>query len=103
MIRLAFVLAFALAALGLILPAAAAASPIAEVVCAPTAEMTRRLETQFGATRSAVGVRDAEQVMEIWTSPVTDGWTMVSTYANGNSCIVAMGHDWTVLTPESPT
>jgi hypothetical protein len=74
-------------------PAAQAKSPIAEVICEPTARMHEKLELQFGSERVATGVRGPEQLMEVWTSKSGD-WTMVVTYATGTSCIVAMGQDW---------
>ncbi len=70
-----------------------AESPIAEVICAPTAEMVQRLTRSMGARRTATGIRDIEAVMEIWTAP-TGQWTLVQTYADGRSCILAMGADW---------
>ncbi|WP_420586667.1 hypothetical protein [Ruegeria sp.] len=70
-----------------------AKSPIAEVICEPTARMHDKLERQFRSERTATGMRGPEQVMEVWTSKSGD-WTMVVTYATGTSCIVAMGEDW---------
>ena len=37
--------------------------------------------------------------MEIWTNPKSGDWTLVQTYVEGNSCIVAMGEYWENLTP----
>ncbi|WP_302478001.1 hypothetical protein [Ruegeria arenilitoris] len=39
--------------------------------------------------------------MEVWTSR-SGAWTMVITYANGTSCIVAMGEDWLAHKIEEP-
>lgn len=70
-----------------------AASPIAEVLCDTTERMRDKLERQFGTQQHARGLRGPEQVMEVWTGPRGD-WTLVLTYAGGQSCIVAMGEDW---------
>ena len=80
--------------------AAYAVSPIGEVLCAPSDELARRLTQQYGETRLATGVRDPEQVMEVWTSKKSDDWTLVMTYASGTSCIVAMGEAF-IMTPPS--
>ena len=80
-----------------------AVSPISEIICAPRDEMTSKLAHQFGETRVATGVRDIERVMEIWTSESSGNWTMVMTYADGNSCIVAMGEHWNDLLPRPET
>ncbi|MEY8842989.1 hypothetical protein AB9K41_28485, partial [Cribrihabitans sp. XS_ASV171] len=82
-----FLLAFALAG------PVSARSPIAEVICELTERMHDKLRHQFGETRSATGIRDPEQVMEVWTD-ARGGWTLVVTYASGTSCIVAMGENW---------
>ncbi len=78
-----------------------AISPIAEIVCAPTPQMKDKLTLQFGTTRTAIGMRNPEEVMELWTDDRGD-WTMVVTYATGKSCIVAMGQDWMALEPQNP-
>lgn len=83
----------ALFALGLAAGPAAAQSPIAEVICAPRAQMLDRLARQYGAERAGMGLRNAETILEIWTSPRGD-WTLVQTYASGQMCILAMGRDW---------
>jgi len=82
-----------LAALLTLLATPLAASPIAEVICAPTTQMQVKLERQYGTTRAATGLRGPEQVMEVWTDAQGD-WTMVVRYASGTSCIVAMGEHW---------
>ncbi len=83
------------------LPVATVASPIAEIICAPTHEMHDRLILQYGSARQATGLRGHEQVMEVWTDAQGD-WTMVVRYASGTSCIVAMGEHWTDLGPVDP-
>ena len=91
------------AALLLVLLAGVAqASPIAEVICAPTGEMQDRLTTQMRSERAAIGLRDSEQVMELWTARDGESWTMVVAYASGTSCIVAMGQHWQDLLADGP-
>lgn len=83
------------------LAAPAAANPIAEVLCAPTDAMKRKLTQQFGTTRHATGLRNPEEIVEIWTDSRGD-WTMVITYSSGRSCIVAMGAAWQETRRENP-
>ena len=71
-----------------------AASPIAEVICAPSAEMSERLTRRHGVTRQGLGLRDPESRMELWSSEDTGDWTLVIAYASGQSCIVSMGQYW---------
>lgn len=80
---------------------AVADTPIAEVVCETTPRMLDRLSGAMGATRTAIGLRDEEQLMEVWTDPHGD-WTLVASYASGTSCILAMGENWQALPGEDP-
>lgn len=82
---------------------AQATSPIAEVICAPSAELTDRLESQFGESLRAQGLRDHETMLEVWSSDRTGRWTLVMSYASGQSCIVAMGEHWDQIpSPQDP-
>ncbi|WP_424969272.1 hypothetical protein [Dinoroseobacter sp. S76] len=80
-------------------PVAAQAS-LGDLVC----DDTRRLETQLveivGATRQGQGMREPDALLEIWIVPRNGDWTIVQTYANGTSCIVAMGAHWESLGAE---
>ncbi|MEO1679249.1 MAG: hypothetical protein AAFU80_13945 [Pseudomonadota bacterium] len=64
--------------------------PIAQILCAPSAEMRDKLRGQFGADRIWQGLRSPDEVVELWEDERGD-WTLVIAYANGNVCIVAMG------------
>lgn len=79
----------------------AAQSPIAEVICAPRAEMTQRLSLQYGARLAGQGIRNLEMVMEVWTTPRGD-WTLVQSYTDGRACIVAMGDAWETVVEADP-
>lgn len=73
----------------------AAQNPIAEVICAPRAELVQRLH---GAEMAASGLRDIETVVEVWTKASGD-WLLVQSYPNGTACILAMGEAWEANTP----
>lgn len=78
-----------------------AASPMAEILCAPTPSLTEKLTLQYGETRFARGTQGPDQIMEVWTDDGGD-WTLVITYATGTSCIVAMGENWDRVQAENP-
>jgi hypothetical protein len=84
-----------LIALLLLTGPALAESPIAEVICAPRAEILARLA---GAEVAGAGLRDGEAVLEVWTKASGD-WTLVQSYANGTACILAMGEAWEAQSP----
>ena len=82
-------------ALSLCLASAAAAQPrMAEVSCDDSARLAQRLTTVLGAERQATGLRDPETLLEIWVARKSGDWLIVQSYANGTSCIVAMGEGW---------
>ena len=95
--RARLALALCLMALG----PATAGTPIAEVLCAPRAEMVQRLTVQYGARLSGMGLRNVEMVMEIWTDPRGE-WTLVQSYTDGKSCILAMGEGWETMPLPDP-
>lgn len=76
----------------------AAGGPIAEVICAPRDALVQRLTLQYGASLRASGIRDADAVIEVWATEA-GRWTLVQRYANGQSCILAMGADWDMALP----
>ena len=78
---------------------AVAASPIAEIICAPTDEMRARLTGEFGEVRRGTGFRNPNEIMELWSGDRSGDWTLVMTYASGRSCIVAMGEHWDPASP----
>lgn len=83
-------------------PSLWAGSPIGEVICAPRAEMVHKLSHQFGERMSGMGIRSPESMMEIWQSDSSGNWTLVMNYADGKSCIVAMGEGWEMLPGDPP-
>jgi hypothetical protein len=48
----------------------------------------------WGAERQGSGLRGPETLLEIWVSHQNGDWVIVQNYANGTSCIVAMGAHW---------
>lgn len=81
---------------------AGADTPIAEVICAPTDQLERRLASGMGSARQATGLREPNEVFEVWTD-ARDNWTLVARYATGTSCIVAMGEHWARQPGDDPT
>ena len=98
------ILARAAAGVLLLLSAAPAAaqSPIADIICAPTPQMEKRLASHRNITKAASGLRNPEEVLEVWTG-AEGTWTMVIRYASGTSCIGAMGDAWQMAQGEAPS
>lgn len=78
---------------------AVAQTQTADVTCDDSARLERMLSTVMRAERRALGLRGPETLLEVWIDPRTQDWTLVQTYTNGTSCIIAMGEHWEDLTP----
>jgi hypothetical protein len=75
------------------LPAIAQAQ-MTDVSCDDTARMTETLKQVIGAERKGMGLRDPDTMLEVWVTARNGNWLVVQSYANGTSCIVAMGEHW---------
>ena len=67
---------------------------ISDVSCDDRARMNETLKVVWGAERHGVGLRDPETMLEIWVTAWNGDWLILQNYANGTSCIVAMGEHW---------
>ncbi|GFE49617.1 hypothetical protein So717_13700 [Roseobacter cerasinus] len=67
---------------------------MSDVSCDDSARMTETLKEVWGAERQGMGLRDPETMLEIWVTSHNGEWLIVQSYANGTSCIVAMGAHW---------
>ncbi|MEL6586695.1 MAG: hypothetical protein AAFY65_19305 [Pseudomonadota bacterium] len=65
-----------------------------DVSCDDKDRMAHRLTQTLGAERQGLGLRDPETMLEVWVTPENGDWMIVQNYANGTSCIVAMGAHW---------
>lgn len=67
---------------------------MADVSCDDSGRMLSMLTGVLGAERQGMGLRDPETMLEVWVTHASGEWIIVQTYANGTSCIVAMGEHW---------
>ena len=87
-----------IASICLSLPSLAQAQ-MTDVSCDDSARMTQTLTKVLGAERQGMGLRDPETMLEVWVTPGNGDWLIVQSYANGTSCIVAMGDHWEGMVP----
>ncbi len=71
-----------------------------DLVCDDTSRLQQQLQTVVGAQQQARGMRDPESLIEIWIVPSSGDWTIVQNYANGTSCILAIGEFWEAVEAE---
>ncbi len=65
-----------------------------DVSCDDSTRMSATLKDVLGAERQGMGLRDPETMLEVWVTARNGEWVIVQNYANGTSCIIAMGEHW---------
>lgn len=76
-----------------------AQAQMSDLTCDDSTRLSQMLSEVMGAERRALGLREPETLLEVWIDPRTADWTLVQSYANGTSCIIAMGEHWEDLSP----
>jgi len=85
-----------IAILGLAAPAQAQ-----NINCTDRDTIVTRL-SGLGEVQSGLGLSNAGQVFEIWSSTATGSWTILLSHSSGMSCIMSHGLGWTGAAPETP-
>lgn len=67
---------------------------LSDVSCDDSPRLVSMLKNDLGAERQGTGLRDPETMLEVWVTKRSGEWMIVQNYANGTSCIVAMGEHW---------
>ncbi len=73
---------------------------MSDVSCDDSTRMAQTLKRVLGAERQGMGLRDPETMLEVWVRRTNGDWMIVQNYANGTSCIVAMGEHWQGEVPD---
>jgi len=84
------VAAFAAALMFIVAPAAAQNG----AACGKREELMKHLENQFKETPVAMGLGQDGVVVEVLAASKGTTWTIMLTYPNGKSCLVAAGEEW---------
>ena len=98
MIKRLFALGLAIGAVSTAIPAHAE-PPITEDMgdCAKRAQVVERLRQDYSETLTAGGLTSAAAdgaIVEVWASPRTGTFTVMTTDAHGISCILATGTEF---------
>ncbi|MDB9856798.1 hypothetical protein OAC63_00190 [Amylibacter sp.] len=75
---------------------AALAPPAATAqTCGPRDQLITQLTERYQEVSRGVGLSSATQVVEFWASNKTGTFSVLLTYPNGLTCILATGSNWT--------
>ncbi len=86
-----------LIALGLAMGAISTALPAHAEDCASREQVVSRLQMEYAEQLTGAGLNDVASgntMIEVWSSSETGTFTVMSTDAQGISCILATGTDW---------
>ena len=90
--------ALAAAVLSVSLVCAGASQAAARKACMPRAEVAGQLE-KHKETPAAIGVASNGSLLEVFATADGATWSIIMTDVRGNSCVVAVGEDWSHRTP----
>jgi hypothetical protein len=65
--------------------------------CGPRDELGHALEQRYAEVPVAVGLIDAKTIIEIFARADGETWTIVTSRADGISCIIGAGKAWQLL------
>ncbi len=88
-------LALAIAITGTLLaltPAHAAAAQ-----CTSRANMVQQLNERYGESSQSIGLTPSGETLELFADPETGTWTILLSFADGTSCMMAAGTDYQYL------
>jgi hypothetical protein len=61
--------------------------------CGERAVIVKKLDAKFKEAGQARGLVSERQILEVFVSP-SRSWTMLVSYPDGTSCIMATGQEW---------
>ncbi len=67
------------------------------LLCAQRASIIGRLAEKYREAPVAAGVNSAGNMVEILTADDGGTWTIIVSYPNGTSCLIAAGEGWRAL------
>lgn len=83
---------------GLVLAATAAQA----AQCGPRAEIVAQLTAKYGEAQIWRGLDAQGQILEVWAKPDGSTWTVITSAADGSSCVRDAGKDGQAVTPVAP-
>ena len=73
-----------------------------DLSCGPRDKIVAHLEEKFGEGQVIVGRINEKVIMETWVSSETGTFTVMTTAANGASCLWLTGDSFQLVQPDTP-
>ncbi len=98
MATVSWILAASFAAAALLGPVGAHAQTQSQtLLCDQRASIIGRLAEKFRESPIAIGVASTGGIIEVLTAGDGGTWTIIVSYPNGTSCLIAVGEGWRAL------
>ena len=68
--------------------------------CGPREQFVEQLRNTFHESARGVGLASPTQVIEFWSSEENGTFSILMTYPDGTSCVMATGQNWVAQGPE---
>ena len=89
----------ALSLLGLVPASAEVPSGVARMLCHDYKEIVRQLGTRYEEVPVSTGLQTNGNLIQVFASPRTGTWTILSVAPDGTGCVLAAGRGWETTTP----
>lgn len=76
---------------------ASAGQAVAQALCMPRAQIVEMLDTHYAEAPIARGLAAGGRLMEVFSSPDGNTWTLLLTTPDGTSCLMGEGQGWSSL------
>ncbi|HMR33148.1 MAG TPA: hypothetical protein PKA13_18340 [Geminicoccaceae bacterium] len=93
----AFTLAFSMAVLAVSPGEAQQAGVETRIPCHSYAEIARQLDNRYKESPVSLGVQTNGNLLQVFASPESGTWTILSTSPTGTTCVIAAGKSWESL------
>jgi hypothetical protein len=72
------------------------------IQCSDHEDMERMLAENWGESRQSIALDAADSMVELFASPETGTWTLTVTQPGGQTCMIASGHAFEMVTEPLP-
>ncbi len=85
-------------------PAGSAQVPsgVARMLCSDYKEIVRQLGARYQEVPVSIGLQSNGHLLQVFSSPRTGTWTILSVAPDGTGCVLAAGRSWEMTPPPPP-
>jgi hypothetical protein len=70
-----------------------------QAACGKRETIIQSLGGKYNEVSVAIGLANTGSMIEVLSSPSGDTWTIIQTFPNGTTCLIAAGEYWEAIKP----